>query len=41
MILNNGRTDLLTTANGGTYMLQYPAPQTEEGLAGYTQNSGY
>lgn len=36
-----GRTDLLTTLNGRTFLLYYPVPQTEKDLAGYTQNPGY
>ncbi|MEZ2334296.1 RagB/SusD family nutrient uptake outer membrane protein [Mucilaginibacter sp. RCC_168] len=40
-IKRTGRTDLLTTLNGRTYLLYYPIPQTEKDLAGYTQNPGY
>lgn len=40
-IKRTGRTDLLNTLNGRTYLLYYPIPQTEKDLAGYTQNPGY
>ena len=40
-IKRTGRTDLLTTLAGRTYLLYYPIPQLEIDLGGYTQNPGY
>lgn len=40
-IKRTGRTDLLTSLAGRTYLLYYPVPQVEKDLAGYTQNPGY
>jgi len=40
-VKRTGRTDLLTSLAGRTYLLYYPIPQVEKDLAGYTQNLGY
>jgi hypothetical protein len=40
-IKRTGRTDLLTSLAGRSYLMYYPIPQTEKDLAGYTQNPGY